>query len=1543
MAAPETHPLEHIVTIRRLLEHYEEGFAFIKELIQNADDARKDDKPVRLRLQWYKPEPDSAFENPLLRGPALLVINDGPFSKKDRDGLMRMGMGSKAGDNERIGRFGLGMKAVFHVCEAFFFLESGNDPTLRELFCPWLPPQYQEWQITGDHRDWDRMGDVVKKIAPEFQQWFAVWIPLRRRDLVTNNNPIVEGTDAFPGDSSTCPESLRKAIEHKTPSLGEALIFLKRLRNVTFHNGIDALEFIHDPEEAQVSPAVRYYQSNIQPSSELAEEWKGKASWPKVFEITETGERSVPDKAKWEASVAVTASKTVAGATGAIRLFWNVFLPVGNRPNLEDRLPSLGYDLHLFLHGYFFLSEDRTSVYGAADGFRDAREDDPKRIKIAWNKELATSRNGLLPLIPSALESCFKGEGFTDDQIEAVVTCLRKSEWFKTYRKPVCQTQSFARSLNAGAWRWQILDSAQSTLVFPRLDFALADVERVVASLLQNAGLNRTILVAGSAVLTAHDLTANWNVQDLEWFCHAIQKDALAAHPDTRKYLTRLLSSRDQLAAKNPNLWDGLPIYEVAPICAMLKVVSASDLRGYAEQEHLFTGGDTELKECFKDACPKAQAWFMVGSVPPGISARHFDTKAAAKLVLEQTEQGGTQTRIALIAQLLADASDESVKQAIRFLIHGNPGHRRAGGTIYLRLAGNDSTAKWNNVIHTVLDHQKRSWQLVDSSFAPGINDDQKCTLDLRMCGAESFRKLCGGVNADVATLQLAPFHDFLLTHLNEGTHSDPDADNKLLRRLLIHQYGENQFTTLDDDVWLAPEATESLPDELAEAWRELCQNAKIVKRSTAPNVGTRQQELFKPNILTHNGIIRLACKQTGPSRFAKLILHYLGPIGNPEKETSTALRTASWMPLTRGGTSTLGNLLWLEGAEKPLEDIARHRSAESLVITRAAIDVDFGEHTGAWNTLKSQLIPKGDEAIALLTSAFGGNASLHFGLSKLTTPDALGTWLKAVDGCETDIFPVVSLVRAVWPATQGQEGEAKPAWAVKVAGVFAKEWSNNLTIRYDTALEALRNRHREANADVQSAITHVFHDYLASAVRAGRWSECYRTEADFTLLNQEGAWTPISQLVVPINGIARRALADEHAVRALGFMRAVEADDPLPGAIIDEADNDAELATLLRKYGAAVSETLPAKLWGIHVALLGETPAVKALADELTDGRTETIRDELCGPVGPGINPRGRVNSCRYSCTVTDGATAEIAALNGDLCDAPLDLDQSSFLVAQSDADEGQWWVNRFFVNPDRDGRRFRFRLCDPASFAEATSAQMFDRLERTVGQLLSEVLHVTGRVRTLMEKLLGLGQLSLGRAQQEIVLTAQIHLSQLGIRPSPGSKLADAMRRLGEATSLEAQAREEREHDIGDPDRHEKDAKAARDAGLRSLRDVLQTDSDVHHMLSERMKTRIGSAQYQPTSIPFELFQNADDALAQMSTGSDAPRIFVVEVHDEAVRFAHWGRPINHPADAEGELKRSYERDLMKMLILHGSDKQVDPDDATVTGKFGLGFKSV
>ena len=99
-----------------LRDRYENGFPILKELIQNADDA----KASTLIFGRHEGFPDAS--HPLLKGAGLWFFNDGELKQRDTDDLRSFGINSKAGDASVIGKFGLGMKSVFHLCEALFYV-----------------------------------------------------------------------------------------------------------------------------------------------------------------------------------------------------------------------------------------------------------------------------------------------------------------------------------------------------------------------------------------------------------------------------------------------------------------------------------------------------------------------------------------------------------------------------------------------------------------------------------------------------------------------------------------------------------------------------------------------------------------------------------------------------------------------------------------------------------------------------------------------------------------------------------------------------------------------------------------------------------------------------------------------------------------------------------------------------------------------------------------------------------------------------------------------------------------------------------------------------------------------------------------------------------------------------------------------------------------------------------------------------------------------------------------------------------------------------
>ena len=184
-------PLDEIKAIRSLLaDVYKDagdGRTLFRELVQNADDS----EARRLTLTVLdRGWPDA--ENGLLHGPALLVANDGPFPREDREALHKAIGGSKEGDVDKIGTFGIGLKSVFHICEAFLYIGA-----LGTVQSEWRPGVLNPWCGTGEDRnadplfpDWDEVGEedrerlraAVKHLLGETDSGLLLWLPLRRNE-----------------------------------------------------------------------------------------------------------------------------------------------------------------------------------------------------------------------------------------------------------------------------------------------------------------------------------------------------------------------------------------------------------------------------------------------------------------------------------------------------------------------------------------------------------------------------------------------------------------------------------------------------------------------------------------------------------------------------------------------------------------------------------------------------------------------------------------------------------------------------------------------------------------------------------------------------------------------------------------------------------------------------------------------------------------------------------------------------------------------------------------------------------------------------------------------------------------------------------------------------------------------------------------------------------------------------------------------------------------------------------------------------------------
>ena len=121
----QTEPLT--LRLKQLLKDYEDGLPIFKELIQNADDANA----TEISFLYDERSNDhlkSSLIDHLMKqwhGPALWVYNDAVFTKEDFKNIRRLNACTKESDTTKIGKFGLGFNAVYHLTDVPCFL-SGN-------------------------------------------------------------------------------------------------------------------------------------------------------------------------------------------------------------------------------------------------------------------------------------------------------------------------------------------------------------------------------------------------------------------------------------------------------------------------------------------------------------------------------------------------------------------------------------------------------------------------------------------------------------------------------------------------------------------------------------------------------------------------------------------------------------------------------------------------------------------------------------------------------------------------------------------------------------------------------------------------------------------------------------------------------------------------------------------------------------------------------------------------------------------------------------------------------------------------------------------------------------------------------------------------------------------------------------------------------------------------------------------------------------------------------------------------------------------------
>ena len=1639
-----------------LRDRYDNGFPILKELIQNADDAKA------RTFVFGRHDGFPVAAHPLLRGPGLWFFNDGEFKDSDARALRSFGINTKAGDATAIGKFGLGMKSVFHLCEALFYVASDGAKPHREGLSPWKQDEgnpHPEWEEIPED-DWQRLEALGQPLTTDGKPWFLLWVPLRRRgDLLKvdgeETGAIIE---RFPGDDPG--ELAFLEDESLAVELAQILPLLRHLEHIEHLGDVNpfALQLraqqrlLGQVEQAAVAGEVlagglrllryagRCRADGEQPGVFAA--LKAREEWPRSRYRDESGkEREAEDKTAAEGAVLFCAA---SAALTRSNLHWAVFLPLeqgGERLRVEG-----GSRAHaLILHGQFFIDAGRKKIHGLDELHQvpvalDQGRLDDSALRQTWNRHLAQCV--LLPLVIPALEHYVAEMALTETDCRALTGALADSRWLRAFRPWVCSMDAWVRALAPDAkpvWA-RVQDDARAVLrplpsppqseperpykVFPRLaglglsafdadapsvtdrDYQweegelhdlLADVSGLfddgppmdyLAAFLDHAGCARPYLDTEALQLqlvrlyrqSLQTAGAEGRRQQAERsrrliaFVAPKRRRALAA--DLPDALLRRLWEAEAPILLVPKGLDPTPTGSAVPpdetlrdwlrvldrnlgekgrdedLKAILETVRGllqtldADNRGRFLRVHLdlrviavhdaHAGRQRALSFAQVQTIQEGGSLFKfagLGEAGLGLTPRLARALPDASICLVQANLyrelfegardlpsadspqaclaaigkddtgrlGSIQDRRDLLEKASDPGSNPDAVRGLRYLLHGSADHRSDDqGDLWI--ADPDPGPAWTKLWGQTCG-AGAEWRLVPPALG-GI------------MGSEAYRK------AGVRTLRATD----LIAELRRSGQGIRDAkafglkerdqilaeidDESLWQRLPLHTtIAGEPVTALGERVYLAT------PDRTQIA--ALAGEATLIAPSTDPRVLARQRQWLKP--LDDSALIQIALAAAEPSRHWSTILDALGRL--PSELTPSllkALRGTPWPPTAQAGAVKPEDVIHLSGGlrDQAQRLVAEHRAEHGACF---AVPEDLAPELcghAAWSRLRDAAFSAGEDGLERLALLLEDLSRYHIGpwrsapktevLDRLACCPALSGWAllqQAVDahitletvwqrlgpGLRKPIEPEM-----VWETLQWLSADSD-AWGERKAA-------------FDVYLDQLA-------ADPGFVAAHLADLRLAASNRQWRGPQ----ELCFGADGLDPAWVLDGKQAGILGHLIHRAGRPTAGPKGT--------DGTVAGFDLAAQATPRIVTEFLQPWGGG---QVPAPMIGVLLCLLGPVArdlAIRDLHPHSLDWLLQRLpwTTPAAGQWMAGQTLASAQGLIEAAVVIADGDRIEVPNLLGSPVRAPLEVEAKTLLAG---ALSWKGWYRVLITL-----RRVEPTRLEPKRLTD---------LLRATAERLYEALYNQKRpdLEALWQELDRSDQLEVAVARRLVLDHLPLYLRQLRLSaPTLSQRLTDCDRARGQVAEAETGGQ---------------DAEPARREVHKTLEAIareLDGDPDARMAVLVGVKAKLKDFEYDPSSIPFELFQNADDAVMELGRleaypldGCDIPqgaRRFVVEIGEGGLRFIHWGRPVNArgPAGFDGE-SLGYGRDLEKMLVLSASDKSPEQQ---VTGKFGLGFKSV
>ena len=267
--------------IQNILREYPFDVTVLKELLQNADDAKANKMYVILdkRTHGKKRVPSNEWKD--LQGPALLVWNDSVFRKEDIKGIQQLGLGSKRSEEESIGQYGIGLNAVYHLTDCPSFITGGRALCVLDPHCRYAPGAKhsrpgRQYDIL-DGKFWNRWADLktsyliegTSNCPEELKGGTLFRFPLRSTDQLVKQSKLLDHEGKQKGlasRQSTTPLSawrMHDKLKKWAPDMKQALFFL---------NHVTELKFFEIGEDSNKMKQTHWFEANLSQDAQRSRE-----------------------------------------------------------------------------------------------------------------------------------------------------------------------------------------------------------------------------------------------------------------------------------------------------------------------------------------------------------------------------------------------------------------------------------------------------------------------------------------------------------------------------------------------------------------------------------------------------------------------------------------------------------------------------------------------------------------------------------------------------------------------------------------------------------------------------------------------------------------------------------------------------------------------------------------------------------------------------------------------------------------------------------------------------------------------------------------------------------------------------------------------------------------------------------------------------------------------------------------------------------------------------------------------------------------------